>query len=131
MELEATVEEISEKHPTINIDGREIEIFLLIFHILPEPNTDLTRQEETDNTDGVPDIIITITNKLIKPLQDNIDSLNIADILEQTLKKIKYPIIKQEKDGNNKNDSKNSIRSEMTCSTKESSTTKVSTSESS
>ena len=123
MEHETTSEQIAEKHPTINIDGHEIETFLLIFHILLESNTDLTKKEETDNTDGVPDIIITITNKLIKHLQDNIDSLNIADILEKTLKKIKSLIIKQEKGGKNKNNSKNSIRSEMTCSTKDSSTT--------
>ena len=123
MEHETTSEQIAEKHPTINIDGHEIETFLLIFHILLESNTDLTKKEETDNTDGVPEIIITITNKLIKPLQDNIDSLNIADILEKTLKKIKSLIIKQEKGGKNKNNSKNSIRSEMTCSTKDSSTT--------
>ena len=123
MKFEAISEEITKKHPTININEHEIEKFLLTFHLLLEANTDLTKEEETGNTDGVPDIIITITNKLIKPLQDNIDSLNIADILEKTLKKIKSLIIKQEKGGKNKNNSKNSIRSEMTCSTKDSSTT--------
>ena len=66
MKFEAISEEITKKHPTININEHEIEKFLLTFHLLLEANTDLTKEEETGNTDGVPDIIITITNKLIK-----------------------------------------------------------------
>ena len=60
---------------------------LLISHLLLEANTDLAKEEETDNTDRVPEIIVTITNRLTKLLQDNIDSLNIADVLKKTLKK--------------------------------------------
>ena len=64
-----------------------MEKSLLISHLLLEANTDLTKEEETDNTDRVPEIIVTITNRLTKLLQDNIDSLNIADVLKKTLKK--------------------------------------------
>ena len=99
---------MQKKHPVINTDEHDIENFLLILHLLLKANTDLTQEEETENTDGVREIKITITNKLIKLLQDNIDSLNIADILKKTLKKIKSLIIKQQKDGENKNDSKKS-----------------------
>ena len=51
-------EKTAKKHPTINIDEQETKR-LLIFHLLLEANTDLTK---------------------VKLLQDNIDSLNIADI---------------------------------------------------
>ena len=51
---------LQKKHPTINIDGHEIKNFLLIFHLLLEANTDLTKEEKTDTTDGVPYIIITV-----------------------------------------------------------------------
>ena len=64
-----------------------MEKSLLISYLLLEANTDLTKEEETDNTDRVPEIIVTITNRLTKLLQDNIDSLNIADVLKKTLKK--------------------------------------------
>ena len=64
-----------------------MEKSLLISHLLLEANTDLTKEEETDNTDRVPEIIVTITNRLTKLLQDNIDLLNIADVLKKTLKK--------------------------------------------
>ena len=94
MEHDAISEKIAEKYPTINIDEHEIENFLLIFHLLLEANTDLTKEDETDNTDGVPDIIVTITNRLIKLLQDNIDSLNIADILKKNTQKNKIAYYK-------------------------------------
>ena len=84
MEHNTISEKIAEKHPTLNNDEHEI---VLILHLLLEPNTDLTKEEETDNTDLVPDIIVTITNRLIKLLQGNIDLLNAADILKKTLKK--------------------------------------------
>ena len=84
MEHNAISEKNAEKHPTINSDEHEI---VLILHLLLEPNTDLTKEEETDNTDLVPDIIVTITNRLIKLFQGNIDLLNAADILKKTLKK--------------------------------------------
>ena len=58
VEHEAMSEKIAKKHPTINIDEQETKR-LLIFHLLLEANTDLTK---------------------VKLLQDNIDSLNIADI---------------------------------------------------
>ena len=64
-----------------------MEKSLLISYLLLEANTDLTKEEETDNTDRVPEIIVTITNRLTKLLQDNIDSLNIADVLKKPLKK--------------------------------------------
>ena len=51
---------LQKNNPTINIDGHEIKNFLLIFHLLLEANTDLTKEEKTDNTDGVPYIIITV-----------------------------------------------------------------------
>ena len=40
-----------------------MEKSLLISHLLLEANTDLTKEEETDNTDRVPEIIVTITNR--------------------------------------------------------------------
>ena len=100
MEHDAISEKIAEKHATINIDKHEIEIFLLIFHLLLEANTDLTKEEETDNTGGVPNIILTITNRLVKFLQDNIDSLNIADILKGVLQRNIEHFLKKLKEEN-------------------------------
>ena len=67
-----------------------MEKFLLIFHLPLE-----AKEEDTDNTDGVLDIIGTITKRLIKLLQDNIDSLNIADKLKKNTQKDKITYYKR------------------------------------
>ena len=67
-----------------------MEKFLLIFHLLLE-----AKEEDTDNTDGVLDTIVTITKRLIKLLQDNIDSLNIADKLKKNTQKGKITYYKR------------------------------------
>ena len=85
MELDAISEKIAEKHSTINIDEHKIEKILLIFHLLLEANTYLTKEGETDNAEYL--TIVTITNRLIKLLQDNIESLNIADTPNKHSKK--------------------------------------------
>ena len=90
MEHDAISEKIAEKNPAINIDEDEIENFLLIFHLPLE-----AKEEDTDNTDGVLDIIGTITKRLIKLLQDNIDSLNIADKLKKNTQKDKIAYYKR------------------------------------
>ena len=90
MEHDAISEKIAEKNPAINIDEDEIENFLLIFHLPLE-----AKEEDTDNTDGVLDIIGTITKRLIKLLQDNIDSLNIADKLKKNTQKDKITYYKR------------------------------------
>ena len=90
MEHDAISEKIAEKNPAINIDEDEMEKFLLIFHLPLE-----AKEEDTDNTDGVLDIIVTITKRLIKLLQDNIDSLNIADKLKKNTQKDKIAYYKR------------------------------------
>ena len=90
MEHDAISEKIAEKNPAINIDEDEMEKFLLIFHLLLE-----AKEEDTDNTDGVLDTIVTITKRLIKLLQDNIDSLNIADKLKKNTQKGKITYYKR------------------------------------
>ena len=54
--------------------------------------------EVTDAKDGIPDILMLITRKLLELLQQNIDSLNIPNILKKALKKLKELIFKQKND---------------------------------
>ena len=106
---------VSNKHPEIDIDDHEIQKYLLIFNLLIEAESDKISNGE-DAEDKIPDILITIAAKLLQLLQNNIDSLKLPDIIKCALKKLKSFIIKDKKDGTNKNDSENSSRSEMSSS---------------
>ena len=56
---------ISNKHPEIDIDDHhEMQNFLLIFNLLIEAESDKISNGE-DVEDGIPDILITITAKLL------------------------------------------------------------------
>ena len=50
---------------------------MLIFNLLLEANEKKDSGEVTDAQDGIPDILMLITTKLLEHLQQNIDSLNI------------------------------------------------------
>ena len=50
---------------------------MLIFNLLLEANEKKASGEVTDAQDGIPDILMLITRKLLELLQQNIDSLNI------------------------------------------------------
>ena len=63
----------------------------------------------------MPDILITIKEKLLQLLHNNIDLLKLSDIIKCALKKLKSFIVKDKKDSTNENDSKNSSRPEMSC----------------
>ena len=43
-------------------------------------------EESSDNTDGVPDVIMTIVLRITELLKKNIDSLKIPEILKIALK---------------------------------------------
>ena len=89
----------------IDITEKELNKFLLIFNLLLEANEKKDSGEVTDAKDGIPDILMLITRKLLELLQQNIDSLNIPNILKKALKKLKELIFKQ------KNDEKEILRS--------------------
>ena len=110
---------ISNKHSEIDIDDYEIQIFLFIFNLLIEAESDKISNGE-DAEDKIRDILITIAAKSLQILHNNIDSLKIADIIDSALKKLKSFNVKDKKDGTNKNYSENSSRPE-TSSSKDSS----------
>ena len=61
-----------------------------------------------DSEDEILDVLITIATKLLELLRNNINSLKLPKIIKNTLRKLKSFIVKDKKDGENKNDSKNS-----------------------
>ena len=65
-----------------------------------------------DSEDEILDILITIATKLLELLRNNINSLKLPKIIKNTLRKLKSFIVKDKKDGENKNDSKNSAEPE-------------------
>ena len=65
-----------------------------------------------DSEDEILDILITIATKLLELLRNNINSLKLPKIIKNTLRKLKSFIVKDKKDGENKNDSKNSAELE-------------------
>ena len=97
---------ISNKQPEIDIDDHEIQKFLLILNLLLE--AELNKENVEDREDGIPDILITIATKLLELLHNNIDSLKLSKIIKGPLSKLKSFIVKDKKDGKNKNDSENS-----------------------
>ena len=105
---------ISNKYPEINIDDHEIQKFLLIFNSLLE--AELNKENTEDSEDGIPAILITIATKLLEHLHNNIDSLKLPKIIKGALRKLKYFIVKDKKDGENKNDSENSAGPETSSS---------------
>ena len=65
----------------------------MIFNLLLEENEKKEIGDVTDAEDGIPDILMLITTKLLELLQQNIDSLNIPNILKKALKKLKKTYI--------------------------------------
>ena len=106
---------IGNKHPEIDIDDHEIQIFLLIFNLLLE--AELNKDSlDTDSEDRIPDILITVATKLLGLLHNHIDSLKLPKIIKDALRKLKSFIVKDKKDGENKDDSKNSAGQETSSS---------------
>ena len=81
-------------------------MFLLIFNLLSEAV--LNKENTKDSKDRIPDILITVATKLLELLQNNIDSLMLPKLIKDALRKFKSFIVKDNKDGENKNDSENS-----------------------
>ena len=73
------------EHHEIDITEKELNKFLLIFNLLLEANEKKDSGEVTDAEDGIPDILMLITTKLLELFQQNIDSLNIPNILKKAL----------------------------------------------
>ena len=106
---------IGNKHPEIDIDDHEIQRFLLIFNLLLE--AELNKDSlDTDSEDRIPDILITVATKLLGLLHNHIDSLKLPKIIKDALRKLKSFIVKDKKDGENKDDSKNSAGQETSSS---------------
>ena len=109
---------IGNKHPEIDIDDHEIQTFLLIFNLLLE--AELNKDSlDTDSEDRIPDILITVATKLLGLLHNHIDSLKLPKIIKDALRKLKSFIVKDKKDGENKDDSKNSAGQETSSSESE------------
>ena len=106
---------ISNKHPEIDIHDHETQKFLLIFNLLIEAESDEISNSK-DAEDGIPDILITFAAKLLQLLRNNIDSLKLPDIIESAFKKLKSFIVKDKKNGTNKDDSENNSRPEASSS---------------
>ena len=106
---------IGNKHPEIDIDDHEIQTFLLIFNLLLE--AELNKDSlDTDSEDRIPDILITVATKLLGLLHNHKDSLKLPKIIKDALRKLKSFIVKDKKDGENKDDSKNSAGQETSSS---------------
>ena len=97
VEVTATIDNHSKtEHHEIDITEKELHNFLLIFNLLLEANEKKKDSGQvTDAQDGIPDILMLITTKLLELLQQNIDTLNIPNILKKALKKLKELIFKQ------------------------------------
>ena len=67
----------------------------MIFNLLLKENEKKDSREVTDAKDGISDILMSITTKLLELLQQNVDFLNISNILKKALKKLKEVIFKQ------------------------------------
>ena len=72
-------------------------------------------EENTDDTDGIPDTILKIALKLTELLKNNIDSLKIPEILKLALKKLKN-LFFNKKDGENEAESASRLQPEETSS---------------
>ena len=83
----------------------------MIFSLLLE--AELNKKDTKDSEDRAPNILITISTKLLGLLHNNIDPLKLPKIIKDTLKKLKSFILRDKKDCENQNDSENSAGSEM------------------
>ena len=72
-------------------------------------------EENTDDTDGIPDTILKIALKLTELLKNNIDLLKIPEILKLALKKLKN-LFFNKKDGENEAESASRLQPEETSS---------------
>ena len=71
-------------------------------------------EENLDDTDGIPDLILKIALKSSELLKNNIDSLKLPEIFKAALKKIKNIFFKG--DGQNKTKAESGLQPEETCS---------------
>ena len=75
----------------------------------------INSEENTDDTDGIPDTILKIASKLTELLKNNINSLEIPEILKLALKKLRN-LFFNKKDGKNKAESESRLQPEETSS---------------
>ena len=75
----------------------------------------INSEENTDDTDGIPDTILKIALKLTELLKNNIDSLKILDVLKLALMKLRN-LFFNKKDGEKEVESENRLQSEETSS---------------
>ena len=76
----------------LDIDQLEVENFLLIFHLLMQS---VNSEENLDDADGIPDLILKTALKSSELLKNNIDSLKLPEIFKAALKKIKNLFFKR------------------------------------
>ena len=79
-------DKIKDVHEEPDISQHEVEKFLLMFQLLMQS---INSEENLDNTDGIPDLILKIALKISEFLKLNIGSLKLPEILKLALKKIK------------------------------------------
>ena len=89
----------------------------------------INSEENTDDTDGIPDTILKIALKITELLKNNIDSLKIPPILKFALKKLRSLFLIK-KDGKNEAESESRLQPEETSSSTSDSQTTEKTSES-
>ena len=75
----------------------------------------INSEENTDDTDGIPDTILKIALKLTELLKNNIDSLKILDVLKLALVKLRN-LFFNKKDGEKEVESESRLQSEETSS---------------
>ena len=96
VDVKTTIDNHSKtEHHEIDITEKELDKFLFIFNYYLKQMKKKDSGEATDAEDGIPDILMLITTKLLELLQQNIDSLNIPNILKKAFKKLKELIFKQ------------------------------------
>ena len=89
----------------------------------------INSEENTDDTDGIPDTILKIALKLTELLKINIDLLKIPEILKLALNKLRSLFLIK-KDGKNEAESESRLQPEETSSSTSDSQTTEKTSES-
>ena len=105
LENELITNKLKDADENFDIDQHKIEKFLLILHL---PMQSINSEENTDDTDGIPDTILKIALKLTELLKNNIHSLKIPEILKLALKKLRSLFLI-------KKDGKTKLRARVDC----------------
>ena len=112
LENELITNKLKDTDENVDIDQHEIEKFLLILHL---PMQSINSEENTDDTDGIPETILKIALKLTELLKINIDLLKIPEILKLALNKLRSLFLIK-KDGKNEAESESRQQPEETSS---------------